>query len=79
MTGADLHWPGIDRDRALAACWHLTRAVVRGQLAARIPVSGLPWQQSRRVALASAAEHCRIARGYLGAIGFEHGASHGLW
>lgn len=72
VINADLiDWPGVDRDRAVAAAWHLQRAVQRRIFAERSP--DRPWQISRGAALASAREHLRIAHGYLGAVGYEHG------
>ena len=75
MTGADLCWPGVDQQRAVAACWHLTRALQRRLLSDRLP--DRPWQISRQATLQSSSEHLRIARGFLGAVGFERKA--GLW
>jgi len=71
-TGADLTWPGVDRDRALAACWHLERAAWWLQVfRCRRPMVPrtvtLRWEKNAR-------EHLRIAVGFLGAVGFEHGA-----
>ena len=75
VTGSELTWPGVDRDRAVTACWHLERAVVH--LAAFRSLSELeeapPWVAPAAARLAMAGEHVRLARGYLGAIGFERG------
>lgn len=73
MTPEGLTWPGVDRKRAVTACNHLHRAaellvehrrlVLAGEAAVRTS-----WRTR------AAAEHSRQARGFLGAIGFEHGA-----
>lgn len=70
MNATQLTWPGVDQQRAVAACWHLERAT---QLA--IVIRDYP--PTRLHMLPSFREHVRIARGYLGAIGFEHHA--GIW
>lgn len=73
MTGADIHWPGVDRDRAVAACWHLTRAA---QHAGGLRCTPFVEEYARtgfRIRTSNAArEHLRIANGYLGAVGYEH-------
>lgn len=71
LTTEQLRWPGIDKDRAVGACWHLHRALQRHLLAQRL--ADRPWGMSRAAAVQSAREHARIARGYLGAVGFEGG------
>jgi hypothetical protein len=70
VTGAELSWPGVDRQRAVGACWHLHRAAeLLVELARYADESPrLSWR------VRAAGEHARIARGFLGAIGFEHGA-----
>ncbi len=78
MTGADIRWPGVDRDRARGAAWHLERAVQHLRTLRRaeyvigteLPAGRTPG--GRRV-LVQGLEHSRIARGFLGAIGFEQG------
>jgi len=71
LTSSDLTWPGVDRDRAVAAAWHLERAafwlgVLRNPLE-----TGPRWR-----AIRAAGEHLRIGYGFLGSIGFEHGYSY---
>jgi hypothetical protein len=70
MTAADIRWPGVDQDRAVAACWHLIRCAQ--WLTGLATVSG--HRLGTRGVLLFAGEHMRMARGYLGAIGFEQGA-----
>lgn len=60
-----------DRRRGDGACYHLMRAVQLRQALARPECRRSAWR--RRRYLEAAADHLRIARGQLGAIGFEHG------
>ena len=76
VTAADIHWPGVDRDRAELAVYHLGRTLVH--LAAWRSLSELeapPWVAPAPARLAMAREHLQLAVGYLGAVGFEHGAA----
>lgn len=76
LDGSALRWPGVDRDRAVAALWHLERAATRLRgIAAREVVVGRPvgFTVAGRRLMRQADEHARIARGFLGAVGFEHG------
>jgi hypothetical protein len=78
ITAAEITWPGVDRDRAIAAHWHLLRAVQHaGGLRSSTLVPDYQRTGFRIRTGKAAAEHLRIAVGYLGAVGFEHGAS--LW
>jgi hypothetical protein len=70
LNASQLAWPGVDKQRADAAAFHLIRALDCAVCAREYPIV-------RHRALAVAGEHERNARGYLGAIGFEHAA--GLW
>jgi hypothetical protein len=70
MTADDLAWPGSDQRRAIAAAWHLARV-------AQLLGAARDYPRCRHLALAVGREHLRNARGYLGAIGFEHRS--GLW
>lgn len=67
MTSEEITWPGIDKQRAQAAAWHLARsAELLRQHAAR-GGAVLSWR------LRAAGENLRIAYGFLGAVGFERG------
>ena len=70
MTADELTWPGVDRERAISAAWHLERAAQLLAFTSRHPAT-------RRQIAPATREHIRTARGYLGAVGFEHAA--GLW
>jgi hypothetical protein len=70
VNAAQLTWPGADRERADAAAWHLIRTLDCTICAREHP-------PARHRALTVAGEHLRNARGYLGAVGFEHHA--GIW
>lgn len=72
LSGSDITWPGVDRDRAIAAHWHLTRAVQHcGGLRSSTLVPDYQRTGFRIRTGKAAEEHLRIARGYLGAVGFE--------
>lgn len=67
LTPVQLTWPGVDKDRARGAAWHLARAAQLLSLVDRHP-------RLRLTIARAAGEHLRIAWGTLGAIGFEHSA-----
>ncbi len=69
-SGDQLTWPGVDRVRAYAALQELERAA---QLLAEL--AGYSWSGLSHVwRLKTGLEHVRLARGYLGAVGFERSA-----
>lgn len=71
LTADRLSWPGVDQERARSAADFLLIAVWRQRNA----VTAL--REGRRVHargwIRSGLECCRIARGALGAVGFEKG------
>lgn len=74
LTAAQIRWPGVDRDRARGAAWHLERSLAslcQVLLLERAATEEMLHPREQRWMLKPAQEHARIARGYLGAIGFE--------
>ena len=75
VTADQLDWgrprhAGVDRQRAFAGSYHLVRSaqLVRRLAAADVARVPRPAHLER-----AAREHLRLAKGFLGAIGFERG------
>ena len=66
LDGSGITWPGVDRERARAAAFHLERVLLRLRALELDPTG-----PNREWTLASIATHLRVVRGYLGAVGFE--------